>query len=94
MATNKNAVLRYNTLDRCFSNFQRRFYFEDLIEVVSEVLWKFDLELEGIKPGSCVTTFDLCEVQKVMMHQSFRFVMGKKHTTDMKTTNFLFTKSH
>lgn len=49
MATNKNAVLRYNTLDRCFSNFQRRFYFEDLIEVVNESIWEFDPELEGIK---------------------------------------------
>ena len=49
MATNKNAVLRYHTLDRCFSNFQRRFYFEDLIEVVNESIWEFDPELEGIK---------------------------------------------
>ncbi len=49
MATNKNAVLRYNTLDRCFCNFQRRYYFEDLIKGVNEVLWEFDPELEGIK---------------------------------------------
>ena len=49
MATNKNAVLRYNTLDKCFSNFQRRFYFEDLIKVVNEALWEFDPDLEGIK---------------------------------------------
>lgn len=49
MATNKNAVLRYNTLDKCFSNFQRRFYFEDLIDAVNEALWNFDPELEGIK---------------------------------------------
>lgn len=49
MATNKNAVLRYNTLDRCFSNFQRRYYFEDLIEVVNKAIWEFDPDLEGIK---------------------------------------------
>ena len=49
MATNKNAVLRYNTLDRCFSNFQRRYYFEDLIDAVNQALWQFDPNLEGIK---------------------------------------------
>jgi predicted DNA-binding transcriptional regulator YafY len=49
MATNKNAVLRYNTLDRCFSSFQRRYYFDDLIKAVNEALWEFDPELEGVK---------------------------------------------
>lgn len=49
MSTNKNAVLRYNTLDKCFSNFQRRYYFDDLIEAVNEAIWNFDPTLEGIK---------------------------------------------
>ncbi|MCS2292820.1 helix-turn-helix transcriptional regulator [Bacteroides thetaiotaomicron] len=30
MATNKNARLRYEALDKCFSNFSRKFYIEDL----------------------------------------------------------------
>lgn len=38
MATNKNAQLRYLILDECFSNFQRRFYIDDLIEEVNEGL--------------------------------------------------------
>lgn len=49
MATNKNAILRYNTLDKCFRNFQRRFYFEDLINAVNEALWDFDPKLEGVQ---------------------------------------------
>jgi len=49
MAVNKNALLRYNALDRCFSSFQRRYYFEDLIIAVNEALWNFDPEIEGIK---------------------------------------------
>ena len=49
MATNKNAVLRYNILDKCFSNFQRRYYFEDLIDVVNSALWEYDPGLDGIK---------------------------------------------
>lgn len=49
MATNKNAVLRYNVLDKCFSNFQRRYYFGDLIDAVNNAIWNFDPKLEGIK---------------------------------------------
>ena len=49
MATNKHAVLRYNVLDKCFSNFRRRYYFKDLIGVVNEALWEYDPELDGIK---------------------------------------------
>ncbi len=49
MATNKNAVLRYNTLDKCFSNFGRKYYFNDLLEKVNEVLEDFDPEAAGIK---------------------------------------------
>lgn len=49
MATNKNAILRYNTLDRCFSNLQRRYYFDDLIDAVNNALWEYDPKLDGIK---------------------------------------------
>jgi predicted DNA-binding transcriptional regulator YafY len=49
MSTNKNAVLRYNTLDKCFSNFGRKYYFKDLLEKVNEVLEDFDPGCIGIK---------------------------------------------
>lgn len=38
MATNKNAQLRYQVLDRCFSDFHRRFFIEDLLESINEKL--------------------------------------------------------
>lgn len=38
MATNKNAQLRYLILDECFSNFNRKYAIEDLIEKVEEKL--------------------------------------------------------
>ena len=49
MATNKNAVLRYNTLDKCFSNFGRKYYFDELIEEVNDALWNYNPNIEGIK---------------------------------------------
>lgn len=39
MPVNKNALIRYRTLDKCFSNFVRRFYIEDLIQACNEALY-------------------------------------------------------
>lgn len=49
MSTNKNAILRYNTLDKCFSNFGRKYYFDDLLEKVNEALTDFEPGSTGIK---------------------------------------------
>ena len=38
MATNKNAQLRYQILDRCFSNFQKRYKIDDLQDEVNKQL--------------------------------------------------------
>lgn len=38
MATNKNAQLRYKVLDRCFSNFQKRYEINDLLDEVNNKL--------------------------------------------------------
>lgn len=42
MATNKNALIRYQTLDRCFSNPGRRYYIEDLMETCGDALYDYD----------------------------------------------------
>lgn len=39
MPINKQALVRYIALDRCFSNFNRFYYIEDLIEVCNEALY-------------------------------------------------------
>lgn len=49
MATNRNAVIRYNTLDKCFQNFGRKYYFKDLLDIVNEALLDFDPNSAGIK---------------------------------------------
>ena len=49
MATNKNAILRFNTLDKCFRNIGRRYYFEDLLDAVNEALREEDSDTTGIR---------------------------------------------
>lgn len=39
MPTNKNALLRYQILDRCFSNRHRKYTIEDLVDTVNEALY-------------------------------------------------------
>ena len=39
MPTNKNALLRYQILDRCFSNRYRKYTIEDLVDAVNEALY-------------------------------------------------------
>ena len=39
MPTNKNALLRYQILDRCFSDFHRKYEIQDLVDKVNEALY-------------------------------------------------------
>jgi predicted DNA-binding transcriptional regulator YafY len=49
MATNKNAILRFNVLDKCFRNLGRKYYFEDLLNAVNDALAEEDPNTSGIK---------------------------------------------
>jgi len=42
MANNKNAIIRYEALDRCLSNRYRRFYIEDLIDACNKALYEYN----------------------------------------------------
>lgn len=39
MPTNKNALLRYQVLDRCFSDFHKKYEIDDLLDKVNEALY-------------------------------------------------------
>jgi predicted DNA-binding transcriptional regulator YafY len=47
MPVNRNALLRYKTIDQCLRNRRRRWTLDDLIECVSEALYEY----EGISKG-------------------------------------------
>ena len=46
MPTNKNAQLRYQILDRCFSDFLHKYTIDDLIDKVNEAL----MDISGSQP--------------------------------------------
>lgn len=41
MATNKHAIIRYQTLDKCFGNPGRRYFIEDLVEACNNSIYEF-----------------------------------------------------
>ena len=52
MPANKNALIRYKTIDRCLRNRYRRWTLDDLVEACSDALY----EMEGILRGGSVRT--------------------------------------
>ena len=54
MPQNKNAVIRYQALDKCFSDFRHRYYMDDLIEACAQAL----IDYTGTDSVSRRTVFD------------------------------------
>lgn len=52
MPVNKNALIRYKTIDKCLRNRYRRWTLDDLVEACSDALY----EMEGILRGVSVRT--------------------------------------
>ncbi len=52
MPVNKNALIRYKTIDRCLRNKYRRWTLDDLVEACSDALY----EMEGITRGVSMRT--------------------------------------
>src|SRR5579872_3236914 len=52
MPVNRNALIRYRTIDKCLQNRRRKWMIEDLIEACNEALYEF----EGIRRGVSLRT--------------------------------------
>ena len=48
MPTNKNAFIRYKTLDKCFRNSGKRYFIDDLIDECNKILIEIDPNSKGI----------------------------------------------
>lgn len=55
MPVNRNALIRYRTIDQCLSNRQRKWTLEDLIEACSNALYEY----EGIDKGVSTRTIQM-----------------------------------
>ena len=55
MPANKNALIRYKTIDNCLRNRYRRWTIDDLVDACSEALY----DMEGITKGVCTRTVQM-----------------------------------
>lgn len=55
MPANKNALIRYKTIDNCLRNRFRRWTLDDLVDACCDALY----ELEGIRKGVCTRTVQM-----------------------------------
>lgn len=55
MPANKNALIRYKTIDNCLRNKFRRWTLDDLVEACCDALY----EMEGITKGVCSRTVQM-----------------------------------
>ena len=78
MATNKHAQIRYQVLNKCFSNFQRRFYIEDLIEACNKAIYEYDGKEEGVKRRQIFYDIDFMESEAGWAIPLIRHKDGKR----------------
>lgn len=78
MATNKHAVIRYQALDKCFSNFGRRFYIDDLIEACNNAIYDFTGKKDGIKRRQLFEDIKFMESEEGYSIELDKIDYGKK----------------
>ncbi len=49
MSTNKHAIIRYQTLDKCFRNPGRTYYIDDLIHACNDAIYEYSGIEDGVK---------------------------------------------
>ncbi len=55
MPANKNALIRYKTIDRCLRNRYRRWTLDDLVDACSDALY----DMVGIRKGVCARSVQM-----------------------------------
>ena len=78
MATNKHATIRYHALDRCFSNYGRKYFIEDLIVACSEAIYEFAEIVDGVKRRQVFDDITFMESEQGWSIPLERFKDGKR----------------
>ena len=78
MAINKNALIRYKALDKCFRNTGRKYFIEDLIISCEEILLELDSNSNGISRRQILEDIKFMESDSGWSIQLERQRMGKR----------------
>jgi predicted DNA-binding transcriptional regulator YafY len=78
MATNKNALIRYKVLDKCFRNPGKRYFIDDLIAECEIVLMEIDPSTKGISRRQIFEDITFMESKEGWSIELERYREGKK----------------
>ncbi len=78
MSLTKNAVIRYQVLDRCFRNPGRMYFWEDLLEECNKALMDFDPKSGGIQRRQLLDDIRFMESDQGWSIPLDRFRYGKR----------------
>ncbi len=91
MPANRNALIRYKTIDTCLQNRHRKWTLEDLIESVSEALYEYEGIHKGISKRSIQADIQMMRSEK-LGYEAPIIVIDKKYYT-YEDPNFSITKT-
>lgn len=78
MPTNKNALIRYQTLDRCFQNPGRKYFIEDLVEACSLAIQDYSGSQHGVQRRQVLADIVFMESSQGWSIPLERFKEGKR----------------
>ena len=78
MATNKHAMIRYQALDKCFSNWYKEYYIDDLIKACNKAIYEFDGTENGVKRRTVFNDISFMESSQGWEAEIIRHYVGKK----------------
>lgn len=88
MPINKNAQIRYNTLDRCFNNIGRKYFIEDLMEECNKSLLIVDPKSSGVKRRQIFDDIKFMESEEGFKIELARKKEGRKTYYRYEESNF------
>ena len=92
MAINKNALIRFHALDKCFSNFGKKFYLEDLLAYCNAALYELNPNAEGIKKRQLFEDIKFMESSQGWSVPLERIKEGRKVYYRYETSDFSINK--
>ncbi len=85
MPQNKNAIIRYNALDKCFRNPGRSYTIDDLLDECNEALTEENPNTDGIKRRQLFVDIKFMESENGWSIELERTPVGKKNTIGITT---------
>ena len=86
MSQNKNALIRYKTIDKCLQNQYRTWTLEDLIEACSEALFEYEGKENSVSKRTVQMDIQLMRSEIGEPPRATFFVSGPSRTADIEQT--------